>query len=80
MDFYVHSNLHVSKEETDYKPKVILNYDKQRGAVNRMDLLVKECSCNTSAVASLFSNFIELDAANAFVIYTDKFNDFENFM
>lgn len=75
-----HYELNVSGEQTAYKPQVILDYNDQKGAVDTLDKMVKEYSCHRNTKRwplVLFFNFIDIAGINAFVLYVDKYRDYE---
>lgn len=53
---------------------------KHIGTVDSLDKMFKEYSCNRNTKRrplDAFFNFVNIGAINAFVLYTDKFNDYE---
>lgn len=75
-----HSDLNVSGEETAYKPQIILDYNKHKGAVDSLDKMVKEYSSSRNTKRwplVAFFNFIDIGGINAFVLYVDKYDDYE---
>lgn len=71
----------LSSEEDNYKPEMILHYNKCKGAVDTLDKMVKEYSCNRGTrrwPLLLFQNILDNAEVNAYILYLTKFPYYEN--
>ena len=69
----------VTDVEFDFKPEVILSYNKTKGAVDNLGKLVREYSCGRKTrrwPLALFYQLLDIAAYNAFVIYMTKFPNY----
>ncbi|XP_031346863.1 piggyBac transposable element-derived protein 4-like [Photinus pyralis] len=66
-----HRDMGIS-QETHKKPDVIMHYNATKGAVDTLDKMVAEYSCNRQSKrwpAVMFMNLIDIAAVNAFVLW-----------
>jgi hypothetical protein len=66
-----HHSEHISEEDSKFKPEVILEYNRTKGAVDTLDKMVKEYSCNRTTKRwplVLFMNMVDIAAINAFIL------------
>ena len=59
----------------DFKPKVIMDYNSTKGAVDTMDQMVREYSCARQTrrwPLAVFMNMLDVAAVNAYVLYMTK--------
>ncbi|KAF2904215.1 hypothetical protein ILUMI_01963 [Ignelater luminosus] len=68
-----HRDAAISKKEQK-KPEIISHYNAIKGAVDTLDKIVAECSCNKQSrrfPVVLFMNLIDIAAVNAFILWTN---------
>ena len=62
----------ISSEETSFKPNVILEYNKTKGAVDTLDMMLRDYSCRRRTrrwPLLLFMHLLDMAAYNAFVLF-----------
>ena len=70
-----HTDDQVSGEEHSYKPDMILQYNKTKGAVDTADKLAKQYSCQRKTnrwPMAVFSHLIDIADINAYKLWTIK--------
>lgn len=79
--YYKFTGPKLSSKEDNYKPEMILRYNKCKGAVDTLDKMVKEYSCNRGTrrwPLVLFQNILDNAGINAYILYLIKFPYYEN--
>ncbi|XP_053994901.1 uncharacterized protein LOC128885109 [Hylaeus volcanicus] len=70
-----HNEHSVSGPEDNYKPKIISYYNSTKNSVDRLSRLLREYSCRRATrrwPLSLFLNYVDMAAYNAFVVWVTK--------
>lgn len=78
-----HHEHSVSGPEDNYKPEIISYYNYTKDSVNKFSKLLREYSCRRSTrrwPLSLFLNYVDMAAYNAFVIWVTKNPSWESHM
>lgn len=70
-----HTDDKVSGEEHDYKPDIILHYNSTKGAVDTVDKMAKQYSCQRKTnrwPMAIFQHLLDIAGINAFKLWTIK--------
>lgn len=76
-----HNNDDVSGEETDYKPDIILHYNKTKGAVDTTDKLAKEYTTHRKSnrwPMVIFFHLLDIGGINAYKLWMLKNSDWNS--
>ncbi|KAG5883866.1 hypothetical protein JTB14_034913 [Gonioctena quinquepunctata] len=66
----------VSDEETNFKPEIILHYNKTKGAVDTGDKMTREYSCVRACrrwPLRIFMGMIDVAALNEYIVWSKKY-------